>query len=309
MASEAAPGTAAGEGFEVLVGRFVAYCRDVRGLSPNTLRAYETDLVAFGDWARRHDVDPVRATHRDLRAWLAELGRAGYATTTQNRHLSALRSLFRWMRSEGMACSDGFSVVRSPKLSRRLPRTMSDADIDRLVGACGQDACGLRDRALVELLYATGARISEASALDIGDVDLGIGQVLLFGKGSKERLVPLYPRACEALRRYVGRGRPGLLGGNGGEDALFVSTRGRRCSAAALRSRFERLATLAGLDPALTPHAVRHTFATELLDGGADLRSVQELLGHESLSTTQIYTHLSVDGLKRAAIASHPRGA
>lgn len=296
-------------GYAAVVADFIGFARDVRGLSENTLRAYESDLVSFGAWARRHGVEPLLATHRDLRAWLAEQSRAGYATSTQNRRLSAVRTLYRWALSEGRRCSEDFAVVRSPKLSRRLPKTMSDADVGRLAEACGADAAGLRDRALVEMLYATGARISEASMLDVADVDFGTAQARLFGKGSKERMVPVYPRALRALRVYLEVGRPRLMQGHKRTDALFLSSRGGRMAAGSLRARFERLVTLAGLDPSLTPHAMRHTFATELLDGGADLRSVQELLGHESLSTTQVYTHLSVDGLRRAAIESHPRGA
>ena len=171
---------------------------------------------------------------------------------------------------------------------------------------------GLRDRAFLELLYASGARISEVSRLDEGSIDFAGGTVKLFGKGAKERVVPLYDLALDWVERYVREARPALLAraksSRKKDDlALFVSTRGGRMSADALRTVFERHAVHAGLDPALTPHAMRHTFATELLSGGADLRSVQELLGHESLSTTQIYTHLSVERLKDAARASHPR--
>lgn len=294
--------------FERRVGEFCTYLRDVRNLSPNTTRAYETDLQAFVEWARREGVNPFHVSHGQMREWLAELRGAGYATTTQNRHLSAVRSLYKWLVSRDITDEDAAAAVASPKLSKRLPSTLSDSDVGRLLSACSNDPEGLRDRALIELLYASGARISEVSALDVRDVDVRQRQVRLFGKGAKERVVPLYPRAVEAVQAYVRDARPSLACCSGrATNALFLSSRGNRMSAAALRQRFERLVEFAGLDPSITPHAMRHTFATQLLDGGADLRSVQELLGHESLSTTQIYTHLSVERLKAAALQAHPR--
>lgn len=294
--------------FERRAGEFCTYLRDVRNLSPNTTRAYETDLEAFVEWARREGFDPFHVSHGQIREWLAELRGAGYAATTQNRHLSAVRSLYKWLVSRDITDEDAAAAVASPKLSKRLPGTLSDSDVRRLLSACSNDPEGMLDRALIELLYASGARISEASALDVRDVDVRQRQVRLFGKGSKERVVPLYPRAVEAVQTYVRDARPSLVCCSGrATNALFLSSRGNRMSAAALRERFERLVELAGLDPSITPHAMRHTFATQLLDGGADLRSVQELLGHESLSTTQIYTHLSVERLKAAALQAHPR--
>ncbi len=294
--------------FETYVDEFVSYLANVKNLSPNTVRAYETDLAAYVAWCRREAVRPLRVEHRQVRSWVAELAAAGYATTTQNRHLSSVRTLYRWLVSRGVTQEDAVAAVASPKLARRLPKTMGDSDVDALLAACGNDAAGLRDRAMVELLYATGARISEASGLDIADLDLAQHQVRLFGKGSKERIVPVYASCEGALKAYLAKARPQLADPKKQpSDALFLSARGNRMSAAALRVRFDRLVGLAGLDCSLTPHAMRHTFATELLDGGADLRSVQELLGHESLSTTQIYTHLSVERLKQASLQAHPR--
>ncbi|WP_293672957.1 tyrosine recombinase XerC [uncultured Parolsenella sp.] len=294
--------------FEVQMAAFCTYLRDVRNLSPNTTRAYETDLQAYVDWCRREGIDPLRITHPEVRSWLAELQDAGYATTTQNRHLSAVRSLYNWLVSRGVTTQDNVEAVASPKLSRRLPKTLSPDEVARLLDACEEDTCGIRDRAMVELLYASGARISEVSGLNVADVDLRGRQVRLFGKGSKERLVPLYPKACEACGRYIREARPELAAASrAAQNALFLSVRGRRMSAASLRLAFEALVGKARLDPSITPHAMRHTFATQLLDGGADLRSVQELLGHESLSTTQIYTHVSIERLKAAALQAHPR--
>lgn len=294
--------------FERQVLGFCTYLRNVRNLSPNTVRAYETDLDAFLDWNRREGIDPFHISHREIRSWLAELRDAGYAASTQNRHLSSVRSLYKWLVDRGVTDEDAAAAVASPKVGRRLPRTMSDADVCRLLDACEESPEGIRDRALVELLYASGARISEASGLDVSDVDLAQRQVRLFGKGSKERIVPLYDRAVSAIRTYRLKARPMLLSSSAmPTNALFVSGKGKRMSAAMLRVRFERLVEIAGLDPGITPHAMRHTFATQLLDGGADLRSVQELLGHESLSTTQIYTHVSAERLKEAALQAHPR--
>lgn len=296
------------DAFERKVGEFIAYLGGVRNLSPNTVRAYETDLQAYVEWCRREGIDPMHVEHREVRAWLAELAGAGYATTTQNRHLSAVRSLYRWLVSRDITEEDAPAAVASPKLGRRLPKTMGDSDVAALLAACGDDASGMRDATMVELLYATGARISEAAGLSLKDIDFRQGQVRLFGKGSKERVVPVYKRCLDAVGLYMKEGRPELmLSAKKPTDALFISVRGNAMSAATLRQRFEKLVELAGLDPGLTPHAMRHTFATELLDGGADLRSVQELLGHESLSTTQIYTHLSVERLKEASLMAHPR--
>lgn len=299
------------ERFRGYVERFVTYLSSVRNLSENTVRAYRTDLDAYCDWVEREGVRPLEVTHRQLRRFLGELSRARYATKTINRHLSAVRALYRWLVHEGLTDKDSAAAVASPKLARTLPKTMSDADASALMETCDtSDIVGIRDRAFLELLYASGARISEVSGLDVRDVDLASAQARLFGKGSKERIVPLYDACLQWLGTYLREARPQLAARAKGTptQALFVSTRGNRMSANALRSCFERHAGLAGLDGSLTPHAMRHTYATELLAGGADMRSVQELLGHASLSTTQIYTHLSVDRLRDAARQAHPRG-
>jgi integrase/recombinase XerD len=297
--------------FRSQIEGFLGYLADVRGLSANTVRAYACDLDSFASWCEREGVRPLGVTHRQLRAWMMELTSAGYAAKTINRRLSAVRALYRWLVHEGYTTEDAAAAVSSPKIARLLPATLSDKDVVALLESCDVTTdVGLRDRTEIELLYATGARISELSGLDVEDVDFGQGQVRLFGKGSKERIVPVYQAALETVRAYLVRSRPNLRG-KGAPDpkALFRSTRGRRMSADALRRSFEQHVRLAGLDGRITPHAMRHSYATELLDGGADLRSVQELLGHESLSTTQIYTHLSVDRLKAATRQAHPRGS
>jgi len=298
--------------FAAHVDDFIRYLDGTRNMSPNTVRAYQTDLAAFCAWLERSGIDGLTVTHQQLRRYLAYLSRAQYTTRTINRHLSAIRGLYKWLATQGIVTADTAAALASPKVGRSLPRAMTDADVQALLATCdADDPESLRDRAFLELLYATGARISEMSGLDVADVDLGQLQVRLLGKGSKERIVPIYQTAADAVRRYLNGGRSQLVARANGRPieraALFVSTQGRRMSAQALRTRFERHVREAGLDPTLTPHAMRHTYATELLDGGADLRSVQELLGHESLSTTQIYTHLSVERLKSATRQAHPR--
>lgn len=294
--------------FAGYIQEFCTYLAGIRNLSENTVRGYQIDLEEYLSWCQREGINPFEIEHREVRSWLADLSKAGYASTTINRHLSAVRMLYKWLVGKGVTNQDAAAAVASPKLAKRLPKTMTDKDVEALLSVCNSDAQGMRDAAMVELLYATGARISEASGLNLSDIDFSQHQARLFGKGSKERIVPLYDKACAALKAYIHPARQELLAkAKEPTDALFISARGNRMSAAALRKRFERLIVLAGLDSGLTPHAMRHTFATELLDGGADLRSVQELLGHESLSTTQIYTHLSVERLKEASLLAHPR--
>ncbi|WP_455136267.1 tyrosine recombinase XerC [Thermophilibacter sp.] len=308
MTPEAEARRADQDRFDELAASFCDMLADVRRLSPNTVRAYREDLASFSAWARREGVRPLGVTHREVRGYLAELAGGGYSARTVSRRLSALRGLFRWLLREGLCDSAALAAVSSPKLARALPKTMSEPDARALLATCaGDDPVDLRDRAFLELLYATGARVGEAAALRVGDVDLAQGQARLFGKGSKERVVPVYPAALDRVRRYLELGRPALERADRPSDALLLSTRGNPMSTDALRARFSRRVAQAGLDPTLTPHALRHTFATELLGGGADLRSVQELLGHESLATTQIYTHLSIERLRRAARDAHPR--
>ena len=293
---------------------FIAYVSRVEGLSPETVRAYGQHLEAYARWCVRTDVDGLHPSARDLRRYLAELKAAQYAARTVSAHLSALRSLFRWLALEGVVSEDAAAAISAPKLPKPLPHTLSDAQMDALMAAPEQGSAeGLRDAAMLELFIATGARISELARLDVGNLDLKEGTARLFGKGSKERIVPLYRRAVDKTRAYLTDGRPKLLAARKGSDerarkSLFISARGRAMDAAALRYRFDVLKRRAGIPSDITPHAMRHTFATDLLAGGADLRSVQELLGHTSLSTTQIYTHLTPDRLKAALHQAHPRG-
>lgn len=295
-----------------MVSNFTLYLSDVRRLSRHTVRAYNTDLQEYLDWCDREGVVPLEATRRQLRGYLAYMGRSGYADKTINRRLSSLKSFYTWVEREGQGTAESVATLKGRRLSKMLPKTLTDDDISKLLDTCDTaSAEGMRDLAFIELLYATGARISELATLEPGHIDYELGQVRIFGKRAKERIVPVYDTALKAVGAYVERARPTLVSArHKGEPArtLFVSTRGNEMSGDALRKKFHEHMTLAGLDKTITPHGIRHSFATELLSGGADLKAVQELLGHESLATTQIYTHLSIDRLKSATRQAHPRG-
>ncbi len=277
-----------------------------RGLSDNTVRAYCIDIRSYLDWAARSGLDPLQVEYRRFRPYLVELNASGYTPKTVSRRLSAIRTFFKYLNVQNVTQLNPAAATSSPKLGRDLPRKTSDSDIERLLAVCEDDPVGLRDQAFLELLYASGARIAELARLELADVNFSDASIRLFGKGSKERIVPLYPIALEAVDRYVREGRPSLLG-DARSNSLFVSTRGNAMSADSLRRVFKQRAAQAGLDPSLHPHDMRHAFATDLVEGGADLRSVQEMLGHASLSTTQVYTHLSLQHMKDVYKDAHPR--
>ncbi len=296
------------------IERFISYIERVSGLSPETVRAYSSHLVAYAAWCESSKVDGLTVTVRELRRYLGEMHEKGASPRTLAAHLSALKSFYRWLNLEGVIQTNPADALMTPKLPATLPSVLTDSQIQKLFSVIDtNDAAGMRDNAMLELFIASGARISELAHLNLSDIDAHEQTVRLYGKGSKERIVPLYTKAIEAVRVYTGSARAELLALNTHEDAestqrLFISDRGRPMDAAALRRRFERLCRLAGLPSNVTPHTMRHTFATELLEGGADLRSVQELLGHSSLSTTQIYTHLTPERLKETLHQAHPRG-
>ena len=237
------------------------------------------------------------------------------ASSSASRTVTAVRGWHKFLLAEGTTSEDPSATVRPPQPGRRLPKALGIDEVRVLLEAAGVDdsPVSLRDRALLEVLYATGARISEAVGLVVDDLDTDSRLLRLFGKGRKERIVPLYDAALGAVRRYLTDARPVLLsrrpaaGSKDAADALFINARGMRMSPDSIRKRFERLAASAGIGAGVTPHTMRHTFATELLEGGADLRSVQEMLGHASLSTTQIYTHVIKNQLKDVYQKAHPR--
>lgn len=287
-----------------------------RASSEHTVRNYRIDLLDYLRWAARQPYDPLAVTHKQLRFYLAELDQARYARSTVNRRLSALRSFFRWLNVSGRIDTDPASVLQGPKTAKTLPKVIRATDMARLLSVHGprdlegrsqdQTPEDMRDLAVLELLYACGARVSEVSGLLAADVDLERCQVKVMGKGAKERIIPIHDLAMQAMRAYSLVGRPKMLGSKSSER-FFVSSRGNAYSTDAIRKMFKRTLRAAGLDEGLSPHAMRHTFATDMLSGGADLRSVQEMLGHASLSTTQIYTHVSAERLRAVHAQAHPR--
>jgi site-specific recombinase XerD len=276
-----------------------------RGASPATLRAYAADLRQLGRWLAAAGVAPQDADTRTLRRYAAHLGTLRYAPATAARKLSAVRGAYAWMHDRGAIPRSPATLVPGPKRSRTLPATLSSAEVERLLDApAGTSPRDLRDRALLELLYGCGLRAAEACDLDLADVRLDAEHVRVTGKGGKQRVVPLGGAATAALQRYLARGRPRMAAGPSGR--LFVSVRGRPLHPSDVRRSLLRALERAGIAER-SPHALRHTFATHLLEGGADLRSIQDLLGHASVGTTQVYTHVSVRHLRQAHASAHPR--
>ncbi|MDP9344784.1 MAG: site-specific tyrosine recombinase XerD [Actinomycetota bacterium] len=298
--------------FEHLLLDFLAYLEFERGLSRNTLEAYRSDLLQFGACLRRRGVEAPAAQHADLSGFLAELAsggpdRAPVAPATLQRKAACLRSFYRHLRREAIIDHDPTADLRAPRKSQKLPEVLSRDEVAQLLAAPrGNRPPALRDRALLELMYACGLRASEATGLDVRDVDLVAGVLRARGKGSKERLVPVGRTAIAAVRAYLGHGRPAFVG-LADESRLFVNRRGGGLTRQGLYKIVQRHAADAGLQDRMSPHTLRHTFATHLLAGGCDLRSLQEMLGHADIATTQIYTHLSAERLKDAYFKAHPR--
>ena len=298
--------------FEHLVLDFLAYLEFERGLSRNTLDAYRTDLLQFGRFLARRELSALDARPGDVADFLAELAagdvdRPPASTATIHRKTACLRSFYRHVRREGLLESDPTATLTPPRRSRKLPHVLTRGEIDRLLSQPrGMEPAALRDRALLEVMYACGLRASEAIGLELTDVDLEDRVLRARGKGSKERVVPIGQPAVQALRAYLERGRPGLVKG-AREAHVFVNFRGGALTRQGLYKIVRRHAVTAGLADRMSPHTLRHTFATHLLAGGCDLRSVQEMLGHADVSTTQLYTHLSSQRLKDVYFRAHPR--
>ncbi len=297
-----------------------------RDVSPHTIRSYTTTIGTYLDYLDERGTDWRSPSRPELRSYLARLGTAGSRTTVAQR-LAAIRSFHRWAVREGLAVGDPWGAIATPRLPRRLPRVLEVDQVTRLLAAVDDEladastaradrvavatALALRDRALVETAYAAGLRISELAAADLGSLDLRRGEIRVMGKGRKERIGLLGRPALAALAAYLEDGRPILLElrrRDGRPPAeLFLNHLGGALGVRGLRYRLDRLCRHAGLPEGVSPHTLRHSFATHLLDGGADLRVVQELLGHESLATTQIYTHVSPARLRAAYRDAHPR--
>jgi integrase/recombinase XerD len=301
-------------GIEPLILDFLAYLELERGLSRNTLEAYRSDLLQFGEYLDRHGLEAEAAAHGDLAAFLSELARGDaehppVAPTTLGRKVACLRSFYRHLRREGIMEHDPTADLHGPRKPQRLPRVLSRDEVARLLEQPrGGGPLVLRDRALLEVMYACGLRASEAVGLELGDLDLEEGLLRARGKGSKERIVPIGRQAVAALNAYLRGGRPLLLG-DGVQARLFVNRRGGALTRQGLYKIVQGHARRAGLQERMSPHTLRHSFATHLLAGGCDLRSLQEMLGHADLATTQVYTHLSADRLKDAYFGAHPRAS
>lgn len=298
------------EEVQTLLGQYEEVLCFEQGKSSHTIRATISDLKAYGRWLKRKKIDFRTLGHRALRMYVGELTRAGYARSTVNRHLSSIRGFYSWLEVEEEVEGNPASALAGPKLPKSLPAVIRHSDLERFLSYAGQNVrneeLALRNRALLEFLYASGARISEASGLLISGVDFRQGQARLFGKGSKERIVPLRPEALSVMEDYFRNARP-LLVKDSSCEFFFLSSRGNQMKPDSIRKMFKDALRFAGLDETLSPHAMRHTFATDLLEGEADLRTVQELLGHASLSTTQIYTHTNPVRLKQVHAQAHPR--
>jgi integrase/recombinase XerD len=303
--------------FEALVLDFLAYLEFERGLARNTLEAYRTDLLQYGEFLTGRGRGAVDAERGDVADFLADLatGRPSAngdkhspcSPATINRKAAALRSFYRHLRREELVSDDPTATLSPPAKSRKLPQVLSYAEVKGLLeSASGADPIATRDRALLELMYGCGLRASEAVGLEVTDIDLRRGFVRPHGKGSKERMVPVGREAAAAVGRYLRAGRMDLVGSRP-EGHLFVNFRGGPLTRQGLYKIIQRHAKQAGLEGRMSPHTLRHSFATHLLSGGCDLRSVQEMLGHADVSTTQLYTHLSGERIKEVYFKAHPR--
>ena len=292
-----------------LIEIFLNHCAVERGLSKNTIAAYRRDLNKFDEFLIGKNEDVTTAQSADITEFLQGLRISGLGESSIARHAVAIRSLFAFLaKDQGIV--NIAKEINPPRIPKRLPKALSITEVESLITSCSDDLSGLRDRALLETLYATGGRVSEIVQLNVGDIARSEGEtttVRVRGKGGKERLVPLGRFAQQALDQYLTRARPTFIK-NHREEALFLSEKqGNRLSRQSAWSIVSQAATRAGLEKVISPHALRHSFATHLIDGGADIRVVQELLGHASVTTTQIYTLVTIDKLRESYASAHPR--
>ena len=292
---------------QAVFNKYVDYLEAERNASPYTVRNYTTDLLGFFQFLRDRDIDSLKGVDRHvLRDYLSYLMEKGFVKASIARKLSAIRSFYRYLLREEIISVSPVATTSSPKLDRRLPSFLTIEEVGRLLEAPDLSTPqGLRDCALLELLYASGLRVSELVSLNLEQVNLDSNEVRVWGKGSKERIVLMGEPAARALSTYLTRGRPEFLGKKG-TNALFLNRYGGRLIERRVQRILEKYTDIAGIGRRVYPHMLRHTFATHLLDGGADLRVVQELLGHASLSSTQIYTHVSKSQAKKVYLSAHP---
>ena len=301
---------------ESLVERYIRHLIIERGLAKNTELAYRRDLRKYIDFLAEQKIPSVAEIDAGLIASFSQYlsAQLGLSANSIARHLAAIRGFHRFLLSEGVTKVDPTFQIKPPKLGRKLPKAISISDVERLLEAAGadetsgvlQDSARLRDRAILELMYATGARVSEITALDLDDL-VDPEMIRLFGKGSKERIVPVGSFAQTALQRYLVSVRPDLASRGRGSAAVFLNLRGARMTRQSIWLILQSAAKRANLASGISPHTLRHSFATHLLEGGADVRVVQELLGHASVTTTQIYTLVTVDSLRDTYLMAHPR--
>lgn len=284
---------------ERYIEKFIRYLEIEKNYSQHTILNYRLDLEGFKNFLGAVDLE--RVDYLVLRKYLASLKEKNLTNRTVNRHLSSLRSFFRFLIREGYLKTNPILSISSPKQEKHLPAFLTEEEVSRLIDSViPKDERGLRDRAVLETFYSTGMRISELAGLDAEEVDFIGGIVKVMGKGKKERILPIGDQAISAIRAYLDKRRKQA-------DALFLNKGGRRISTRGIRNIVQKYIRLAGIKQGVSPHTLRHSFATHLLNRGADLRSVQELLGHVNLSTTQIYTHLTTERLKSVYDKAHPR--
>lgn len=292
-----------------LVEIFLNHCAVERGLSKNTVAAYRRDLNKFVDFLQSHSLFLENIAASTVSDFVLSLRRSGLGESSIARHVVAIRSLFSFL-SKDRGVNNVAKEIAPPRIPKRLPKALTISDIESLIASTSDDVSGVRNRALIETLYATGARVSEIVQLDIGDISRSDNETLTVkvrGKGGKERLVPLGKYAQHALNQYLTRSRP-VFAKNTHQLALFLNeTRGTRLSRQSAWQIVMSAARRAGIERDISPHALRHSFATHLLDGGADIRVVQELLGHSSVTTTQIYTLVTIDKIRESYASAHPR--
>ncbi|UCC59556.1 MAG: tyrosine recombinase XerC [Dehalococcoidia bacterium] len=293
---------------EELLRNYVRHLELERSISPYTVRNYSRDVQGFLDFLKQNRIDSLdKADRSTLRRYLGWLNKKGVARASINRKASALRSFYRYLIRENLVSDEPLATLSAPKLEKRLPTFLTHEEMAKLIEAPDTSTPqGLRDRAILELLYAAGLRVSEIVALDLNDIELSSREIRVWGKGSKQRVVLMGTPAAEALNIYIKRGRIKLKGKTQ-TRALFLNRFGNRIVQRRIQRIIRKYARQAGLELRVFPHIVRHTFATHMLDGGADLRVVQDLLGHARLSSTQVYTHVTRSQIRRNYLAAHPR--
>lgn len=295
-----------------MVDKFLRYLQVEKNTSSHTVKNYAADIILFSSFLTDRlgkDFQWQKIGILDIRAYLAFLNKEKYARTTIARRISSLRSFYKFLLREDYVKQNPFVKIRTPKLEKRLPVFLEELEINEILTLPEKNQLGFRDQAILELLYATGCRVSELVGLTLVNIDLSNQYVLLLGKGNKERIVPIGYTCCQAVRQYLQMARGALMMKYHAEahDKVFVNSRGGPLTDRSVRRILDKYITQMAMQKNVTPHTIRHTFATHLLDHGADLRAVQELLGHANLSTTQIYTHITTERITSVYIKNHPR--